>query len=437
MKKWITALLAVSLLLSLSGCFMDPAESLYSVPLQEERFYDLQSEIEKLIDQGAAYSPPTAGENQQTVQLANLDADSEDEVIVFLKSGGDAPLKLCVFDRREEHYVLLGEAGGAGYAVDCVWYEAIDDTAGQEIVIGRKISEGVPHVLSVYTLKPEGLVELMSTSYAEFTIEDLDGDGKREVISFRADGDAQNGVAEYFRWTEGELVRARESNLSAPVSAIKRIITGKMCENVPAVFVGSTYGENMLITDIFALQDGSFRNMSLSDESGMSVATVREYYVYSCDIDADGLIELPRLLPIQSLPEDSNSENQSLISWFNLLENGQMEEKCVTYHNYSAGWYVQIPEEWQSKLAVTRSQSFAATQVHSFVNRETGKEVFAITAFNGEKTAKEMQENNWMLLAKKGDITYACRMDEASGLTQQWLRELFHFIQVDWNTGET
>lgn len=437
MKRLIVGLFIAALALSLCGCFLDPAENLYAVPEQPESFYDLQSEIQALIADGASYCPPTEGENQQAVQLTNLDADAEDEAIVYLKFGGDTPLSVCVFDIQEERYTLVGKVDGAGYAFDSALYLSIDEAAGNEIVVGRKISEGVPQVLSVYTLCADGLVELMSTNYAEFITADLDSDGKRELVAFHADGDAQNGVAEYYRWVDGEIVRARETNLSAPVSSIKRIITGKMCANVPAVFVGSTYGENMIVTDIFALRDGTFTNMALSEEAGTGVATVREYYVYSCDIDADGLIELPRLIALQPLEGDTNSENQALICWFNLLTDGTTKEKCLTYHNYSAGWYLQIPQDWADGLAVTRIANAAGSQIYSFVDTKTGKERFAITAFSGDNAVRSMTEQGWEQLVQKGETIYACRYDESAGLTQQRLRELFRFIQVDWNTGET
>ncbi len=436
MKKILALLLVAGLALGLSGCFMDPAESLYAVPLQPESFYDLQTEIEKLIEGGAAYSPPTAGDHQQTLQMVNLDSDREEEAVVFLKTEGDAPLCLCVFDRQGEKYTPVDQVLGAGYAFDSVFYESIDDRPGQEIVIGRKIGEGVPLVLSVYSLREEGLTELMSTHYAEFVIADLDADGSREIVSFRADGDAQNGVAEYYRWAGDELVRAKESNLSAPVSAIKRIIKGRMCQNVPAVFVGSAFGENLLITDIFALKGGVFRNMITPDDTGFSVETLREYYVYSGDIDTDGLIELPRIKPLAPIQGDPNSENQSLITWFNLQENGQTVDKCVTYHNYSSGWYLLIPHWMQDMVAVTR-YSLGSSQVYSFVDRTKGRELFALTAFNSDTAERSMDAHGMEKLTQKGDIVYACRIDETVDLSLQALREMFCFIRMDWNTGET
>ena len=434
MKRLVIGIWICLLALGLGGCFLDPAENLYAVPEQPESFYDLQSAIRELISDGGTYSPPTSGEHQQAVHLTNLDADAEEEAIVYLKFSGDRPLSVCVFDRQEDHYVLAGRMDGAGYAFDSALYLAVDDVSGNEIVVGRKISEGVPHVLSVYSLGENGLLERMTTNYAEFITADLDGNGKRELISFYADGDVQNGMVAYFQWHDGEVVRDKETNLSAPVDAIKRIITGKLCQGVPAVFVGSTYGENMLVTDVFALKDGVFTNITPEDETG--VATVREYYVYSCDIDDDGYIELPRVMPMQTLSEDPDSENQSMICWYNLQINGEMLESCRTYHNYAAGWFVEIPEKWYDRLAATRTEGLSGVQAYSFINAETGKELFAITACT-ERDMLYVQEMDWQALTQKGDVYYACRYNERMGLTQQGLREMFRFIRIDWNTGET
>ena len=426
MKRLLVLLLLLTLL---GGCYLDPSESLYAVPQQPASYYDLQSAIERFTDRGASFCAPTAGENQQAIHLTNLDDDAEEEAIVYLKTDGDAPLMLCVFDRRADRYVLAGKAEGAGYAFDSALYLSIDETPGHEIVIGRKISDGVPQVLSVYALREDGLTELMSTNYAEYITADLDSDGKRELIALHTDGDAQNGVAEYYRWEDGEIVRAKETNLSASVDAIKRISTGKLCEDVPAVFVGSSYGEG-IVTDVLVLREGSFVNVTLSEQVSTSVPTLRGYYVYSCDIDDDGLVELPRLQPLASLAGDEDSDGQWLISWYNLHPDGTREDKCLTYHNYAAGWYVKIPSRWENTLAVTRADGAV-----SFVDSQTEQELFAITTVSEEKMRRSNDE--WHSLAQKGEVSYACRFNKDAGVSLSLLKELFRFIRVDWNTGET
>jgi hypothetical protein len=48
-----------------------------------------------------------------------------------------------------------------------------------------------------------------------------------------------------------------------------------------------------------------------------------------------------------------------------------------------------------------------------------------------------MDAHGMQKLTQKGDIVYACRIDETVDLSLQALREMFCFIRMDWNTGET
>lgn len=433
----------IALAAILSGCFFEPAESLYAVPKQSADFYDLQNAIERAMPEGANYSPPTAGENQQAVQLADLDGDNVDEAIVYIKKTGDSPLGVYVFDKTGDRYSLVAKIEGAGSAFDHVQYVQIDDMPGYEIVIGRQISDQVSQLLGVYTLRNGTLMELMSTDYSAFITTDLDGNGRQDVFVLRGDGDTQNGIAELYRWTDGQLAREREATLSTGVASIKRIITGNMCAGVPAVFVASAYGENSgIITDIYGFSDGVFTNFSKSDETGASVKTVRDYYVYSCDIDSDGLIELPHLIPLPALVGDENSKNQSLICWYNLLTDGTEQKKKLTYHNYSGGWYLEIPEAWEGRVAVTRGAGLGSALGYCFLWRglEKSEELLTIAALSGEHAAQTIRQENWTTLMQKGDIIYACHIGDSGiqrGLTYDKLRDMFHFIQVDWKTGET
>lgn len=438
MKRLLLFVILLALTISLNGCFLEPAESLYAVPQQPQDFYDLQSAIEAAMPAGGAYSPPTSGENQQAVQLSDLDGDGDEEAIVYLKSDSEAPLSVCVFDKREESYELMAKLDGAGNAFDQVQYVEINGVPGNEIVVGRKISDQVIQTINIYTLHDGSASELLNANYTEFIASDLDSNGLMDVILLRADGDAQKGIAEYYHWSDGQLFREREARLSTSAEAIKRIITGKMCKNVPAVFVASEYGEGTIVTDVFGYIDGAFTNLALPQDTDTSVQTVREYYVYSCDIDSDGLIELPRLIALPSRPSDSSSENQFLICWYNLLLNGSVEEKALTYHNYSGGWYVSIPETWAEGLTVSRTTAFDSTQVYSFalLEGDETKTLFTIAALTGEDRQQAMEESGWEKLTEKGDVLYACRLGN-QGVTIEELRSMFHFIRIDWNTGET
>ena len=438
MKRMILFSLMAILLVSLSGCFMEPAENLYAIPKQSSDYYELQSAIEKAMPAGASYCPPTAGDNQQAVQFADLDGDEKDEAIVYLKTTGSAPLSVCVFGKRAGKYALIAKTDFAGSSFDHVEYVQIDGAAGNELVVGRQLSDQVAQTLGVYALRGDTMQELMTANYSEFITTDLDTDGNRELVLLCADTD-QHGVAEFYHWKDDQLLREREAGMTTAVSAVRRIITGKMCESVPAVFVASEFGEGTIVTDIFGLRDGSFANLALSDENATGVQTVRDYYVYSNDIDSDGLIELPRLIAMQELAGDETSKNRSLICWYNLYPDGTERVKCLTYHNYSTGWYLEIPQRWKTSLAVSRAAVYGTTLGYRFLlaDENGATELFSLTAVSGDDAAQMLQEGVWQKLTEKGDMVYLCAIADRTRLNFETLRSMFHFIRVDWKTGET
>ncbi len=428
MKK-IGILTLLCAALFLSGCFLDPAESLYAIPARSEDYYNLQAAIENAMPDGATYCAPVAGENQQPVQMADMDGDQQDEAIVYWKSDGDLPLTVSVFDKRGDQYVQIAKADGAGSSFDHVQYVEIDGNPGSEIVVGRRISDQVTQTLYVYSFENDALTEMMSANYSEFITADLDANGLYDVVLLHS-SDAQNGVAECYRWNGGQLARDRDARMSTPVSAVRRIITGRVWKDSPAIFVASEYGEGMIVTDIFGMHCGIFTNLSLSDETDTAVSTIRDYYVYSCDIDEDGLIELPHLIDLPAIKGEATSENQTVIRWYNLQPDGTEKEKWLTYHNYSAGWYLKLPDRLSDGLSVKCTTVLDASRGYAFVRN--GETLFTLTALTGGNAAG----SGWIELASKGDTVYAVRI-ENNALSVAEAKDLFHFIQVDWKTGET
>lgn len=438
MKRIVICVCLLAVVGLLGGCFLEPAEGLYAVPKQPEDFYNLQSAIEAAMPAGATYSPPTAGENQQAVQLTDLDGDGEDEAVVYLKTSGDLPLAVYVFDKQGDSFSLVSKVEGSGSAFDHVLYVQFDDQPGYEIVLGRQISGQVLQLLNVYALRDGTLTELMNTVYSEFITTDLNGSGQQDIFVIRSDGDMQKEIVELYAWQDGQLFKEREVSSSASVTVVKRITTGNISQGVPAVFVSSELDEEHIITDIYGYRDGVFDNLTKSEQTNTSVQTLRNYNVYSCDIDGDGLIELPRIVRLREDENDDGTKDQSLIEWYNLDVDGQETEKLLTYHNYAGGWYLEIPSDWSSALLVWRGSVLLGNTGYEFRIGESS--LFSIVAVSGENAAATAQDAGWSILTQKGDLFYACRIDAGGrgiGLSVDMIQNMFRFIHVDWKTGET
>ena len=279
-------LVAASLLLS--GCTMKTMDQLYSLPKRSQDYYELQTAIDRVMP-GLSYCAPVQGEDRQTVQLADLTGDGVAEAILFAKGAGEKPLKVFVFAKRGGVYTDIARMEFSGTAFSRIEYAPLDGKPGQELIIGRQMGNELLHTLSAYSFEDDIMQAVLTAGYTRFLTFDLDADGTRELFVLRPGSEAGNGVAELYRMENGLMERAMEAVMSVPVENLKRIVTGGLWEDTKAVFVASAYDENTIITDVYALVEGRFTNVSLSADSATSVKTIRNYYVYADDVDDDGI----------------------------------------------------------------------------------------------------------------------------------------------------
>ncbi|MCI8526255.1 MAG: hypothetical protein HFF17_10115 [Oscillospiraceae bacterium] len=443
MRKKGTLILALALTALLSGCFFQSMDELYALPQQSEEYYDLQSKIDGLLQGGAAYAAPTSGSNRQSVQLADLDGDGVEEAVVFLRTTEEKPLRAYIFDRIGDSFENVAVIEGDGNSFASVEYQQIDGEPGMEIVLGRQISDQVLQSMSIYALRDNRVVELMSASYTSYTTADLDQDGNTDIFVLRFSAEERTGVAEYYRYVAGQIEREPEALLSNGVEAVRRIIAGQVDDGVPAVFVASMFEENSIITDIFALRDGGFVNITTEGVSGTSAQTIRNYYVYATDIDSDGVIELPQPRQLPRYDEASQEDVYWLIDWYRLNIDGTRRRTMTTYHNYSGGWFVVLPEEWNGAVSITRESEVSGVRGYT-INQWKGyaeppAPVFTIYAFSGEDRHEVAQAGGRFVLGEKGDVTYAAARGESEwcrALSDEEMVQMFRFIHVDWNSGE-
>lgn len=435
--SFIALLCGLVFLLLLTGCSR-AADELYALPKQSDAYYELQSAMDLALPVGASYSGPLTGSNQQAVQLADLDGDGQEEAIVFMKVPGEKPLKAYIFDRIGDVYENTAVIEGDGTAFDSVEYVQLDENPGMEILIGRQLSNQVMQSLSAYACTEGRMAELMTANYSEFKVVDLDEDDHTDIFVLRLETEERSGVAELYRWHAGRMERAHEANLSPGVKQIKRILTGYIASGVPAVLVASSVDEVSIVTDIFAFSGPVLQNVTANAEAGFSAQTVRSYNVYAADIDEDGIIELP--MPV-ALPSAAAGEGTFwTIEWYNLGPEGERTRKLSTYHNYSAGWYLVLPEQWQDQLTICVDSSGATVFSKWNGYDQPPEPLLTIYGFTGEDRLELAQAGDRTLLAQKGDTAWsASRSDHpwAKALTAEKLTAMFRFIYMDWNSGET
>lgn len=436
MKFKIFGILTVLAALLLSGCTMTTIDQMYCLPRRSEEYNNLQSAMDTAMVE-LEYCAPVSGENQQTVQMADLDGDGILEYLLFAKGAAAQPLRILIFRNIDGDYVLFDTIKSNGSEFDHVEYIKMDSTSGLMLAVGRKISDQVIRSLSVYACTANGMEQLVTTNYRKFLPTDLNNDGISELFVLRSGmSQADNGVAEFYTFEDGAMQRSNEVNMSQPVDKLKRIIIGKLQNDIPAVFTASAVGDTAIITDIFAINNDLLTNVTIFNDAGTNVQTMRNYYVYADDIDNDGVVELPDLLT----PETGNEPigKHDLILWYAMSASGEKVEKMYTYHNFVGGWYFRLDSAWADAVTVSN----VGNRYEFFIrdkDSQVSERVMTIYASSGQTREESSSQSGDIVLLKTESITYTASLDEAAveyDITKEFVMDGFYLIHEDWKTGE-
>ena len=438
MKKRISLLiLAVLTAWFFAGC-APTINEMYRVPKRSKEFSSLQSSIDMAMI-GLAYSAPVAGENRQSVQVADLNGDGVNEYLVFAKGSHEKPMQILIFAETEKEQIQIVDIiESNGFAFDQVEYADIDDRPGCELVVGRQVSDQVLRNLSVYTFSEGSPEQRMSIPYSKFQTCDLDSNGMRDLMVIQPGAAEMDvGIAMLYSFRDGIMARSVETELSQQVSNIKRIQVGQLSGGVPAVLVASVVDESAIVTDVLALKDGGFQNISDLNPSAASVQTLRNYYIYADDVDSDGILELPNLITTYSYPADWNNEQQYLIRWFSMDLDGHEVDKLYSFHKFVGGWYLQLEGTLAQQMSI---EQVGSTYIFSLWNDEDSSisTLFTVYALTGSDRKNQAQEDSRFPLYSTENVVYAARLEElaaAYGITEELLVNSFRLIRQDWTAG--
>ncbi|MBE6934665.1 MAG: hypothetical protein E7462_06440 [Ruminococcaceae bacterium] len=436
-KKGTFWLLVTGLVLLLCGCNIRTINELYCPPNRSEDYMNLQTAMNAAMT-GLEYHAPISEENQQNVQMSDLDGDGESEYLLFARGNGENPLKILIFTCVDDEFVLMDTIESPGTAFEQVQYVKMSDREGFDLVVGYQVSNQVVRTVSVYTFSGPHMEKVLTTSYSRFVCRDLDNNGSSELLVLRpAEDVTQAGIAELYSVRDGMIERSPEVSMSEPVDHIKRIMVSPLNDGLQAVYVASEVDGSAIITDIFAVPGGKFSNISFSNDAGTSVQTLRNYFVYADDIDNDGVLELPSLIPMEN-SGNSIQDIQYLIRWYAVSSDGSMTDKMFSYHNFVGGWYLELDGTLASKMFVTQ----LGNSYEFFVFPEEGEPVRLMTVygFTGQQREEQAVSDNRFVLYRTDSTVYAAHLEVASasyGMSQESLKNSFHLIVQDWNTGET
>ncbi len=432
-KNWKLFIILLASVLLLAGCAMPTVDELYCLPKRAYADSNLQEVIDEAMT-GLQYSAPISGENQQTIQMADLDGDGMEEYLLFAQASDEKSLKILIFSQVAAGYTLMDTIDGYGFAFEFVTYANVDDRPGLEIIVGRQVSDQMVRAVSVYRFSSGFARQMLTASYAKLLTEDFDLDGLENLLLITP-GQAEDvpASAVLYGFRDGKMERSAEMALSSPVDGLKRVNLGNLEDGTPSVFFTSVRNEEGLACDVLFASEGQLCSAAMN----VPIAILDNYYIYPEDMDGDGVTDLPALEEISQ----NEGDVRYLLRWFSLTLDGQQTDKIYTYHNLHDGWYLRLDASRVENLQIRQTED----QYHFTMVQEDGEpmEILTIQVLSGPDREEQAKQEEYILL-HRGDteiyIALLADQGEEPWITEAELKENFRPIRVDWmaetNKGE-
>ncbi|MCL2627459.1 MAG: VCBS repeat-containing protein [Oscillospiraceae bacterium] len=432
----------LSSIVFLSGCLRISADDLYALPEVSEEYLRLQAHINIVLAQGAEFAAPARGPNRQAVQLMDLNGTGSNEVIAFFTVPGESTLKIYIFELIDDDYIIADIIEGIGTDIDSVRYVDMDGDGIMEIIIGWQMGSALKY-MSIYSIAGfQNRLLVSGEEYTEITTLSKNDDSGEDVIVLRLPTQEAGGpIAKNFSlMQDGEIV-TQEVRLSTGVESISRILTGKLSDSIPAVFVESEgkFDNGSLVTDVLSRRDGDFTNISLHSATGVSDETVR-HRMSSSEVNNDGIIKIPQL---RRLIAQSETEYFA-IDWYMYSSLGERLLSLTTYHNNFDEWYLILPPDWREKVSVRREDAVPGERTIIFsyfaTDAEQHEDFLKIFKLSGDNAEQRASSDERVLLMVQGMSAYAFELlavPDSFGITfnEDMIRNNFRLMNTQWQLG--
>lgn len=422
------------LVTALSGCFFTSSvDELYALPQMPQQYADLENKIKALLAEGAEYAAPASGSNLQSVQMVDLNADGQEEALIFMRnSAEERPLRIYIFRMEGDGYRECADIRGTGSSIYSVNYQDLTGDGAPELLIGWRTGAEA-QMLTVYQLNDFVPDALLNATYARYHITAEGG-----LVLFHTDMDGAC-LADYYTMDAGGSMAIRSSlrlSCTAAELAAGRVISGTTSEGTNALFVtGISSDFSNMSVDLITRKGDVLQNVSVDPMTGYTAIHCAYIGLFPRDIDGDGSTEIP-------FAADTADSAGGQIRWMCYDDRGKETAAAETYHVLPDGWYLTLPEAIQTDLRVQYGEGSSSESVLRFllVKGESEEEFLRIYTFSGANRELYAHREGRFLLRTTPQLIYAAEFVGLTalrkGISEDTIRESFHLIETEWLTGE-
>ena len=306
-KKFISIALCVTMLLLSSGCSLNffSVESLMSPPSQSGKNGEVQEAFKKLMaEKTVQLRTPQSGDYQTSFVLFDVNADGQEEAIVFYTDSAiDTSVRMSFMECVNETWIISGDVKGGGSGVYDVSFSDMDNDGVYEILVGWTLFDTkTAKIVSIYEVAVGDngvyILNTLGNEYYNFkSVTDFNGDEKDDLVLVYLDdtGETQKSYFRCFSLSKNnEFVKYGDVELDNHISSVSKIqydTVRRGGEECKRVFIDCLKTETSMFTEMLYWD---FEDLKIVRYIKNPItSTLRSSKVFCRDIDGDGLLEIP------------------------------------------------------------------------------------------------------------------------------------------------
>lgn len=389
-KKWLIGLFA-SMAIVLLGCQAtgDSVTLIDAPKLSNEKQEDFKEVLEKLLPAGSEYATAKNSEPKQSVFTEDINNDGKQEGFVLYRTTKEnQPVHLMVLEENNGSWNQMSDSDTNYNYLDYFKLEDLNGDGKKEVVIGIGMSDAVPKKqLLIYELKDNSLNNSVDAAYEWVDIEDYDGDNQPDILMLNGEVNSTQ-TAELYRYDKGQL-QLRSSVELITDAYHENIVSGKLADGKKAVFIDSGYGAHSMLTEIVAYNKDKLTKVG--DEKNEIL--LKAYPLYSKDINQDGIIEVGGMYIPKGYEDAAFAEIPFIDTYHDYRIDGTKQTMEQRYNDNSHLFYITIPPEWYDKVTISKLDNGVR-----LVANETQETLFEVkwsdpASYNGAGTKLEEKKN--------------------------------------------
>jgi hypothetical protein len=414
--KLLKVFLSSLITLALTACtFSASVESLLSPPTLSEEQRQIYQALTDKVGTKVSLKYPKSGSYLSAFVIADIDDEPTDEAIVFYERNGitadEISLRINILDKRDDKWSSVYDSPANGTEVEKVIISKLGSSELTNIIVGYNMSQGEKN-LSVYNYSDGILNQSYSDIYSVTDVCDIDSDGLSELIVITGNSVSETAEAKLLKLDEnGQYLKYRTPMNESSIDYSQYLYSGNS-DGTRTIMVDSVIGTNTIQTEILSPSENDALIYSLNSESLLE--TVRPSSYISCDIDNDGIVEIPSANVFPGYGELSETEQITMTDWL-AYEEGVLYRKYSGYYNINDGYAFMMPERWYGNVTV-KIDSFSNEVVfyrYSSSIDESTSELMRISVINSADDSGKIRDG-YKLIHSKGDMEYFVIVPEDS-----------------------